>query len=162
MFYAQWSVEIFKLMREVYGAADSARLVGVVSGQAAWTQFLENALAWKDTAANADVMAVAPYFVAEAAADPANLQSTLTLSSDQVVDQMFLNVRGTVKSQIAANASLASRYGLKIKAYEGGSGNSAGYFPADKVDALRGPLVFSAISDGTQSQQWRGSRLVSC
>ena len=26
----------------------------------------------------------------------------------------------------------------------------------------RGPLVFSAISDGTQSQQWRGGRLVSC
>ena len=151
LFYAQRSVEIFKLMRKVYGAADSARLVGVVSGQAAWTQFLENALAWKDTAANADVMAVAPYFVAEAAADPANVQSTLTLSSDQVVDQMFLNVRGTVKSQIAANASLASRYGLKIKAYEGGSGNSAGYFPADKVDAMT--QLFTAANRNPRMRQ---------
>jgi hypothetical protein len=135
LFYAQRSVEIFKLMRAVY-AADSARLVRVVSGQAAWTQFLENALASKDTAANADVMAVAPYFVAEAAADPANVAATLLLSSDQFVDQMFLNVRGPIKAQIAANAALASRYGLKMKAYEGGSGNSADYFPADKVQAM--------------------------
>ena len=31
-----------------------------------------------------------------------------------------------------------------------------------KFGRVRGPLVFSAISDGTQSQQWRGGRLVSC
>ena len=151
LFYAQRSVEIFKLMREVYGAADSARLVRVVSGQAAWTQFLENALAWKDTAANADVMAVAPYFVAEAAAEPANVASTLALSSDQVVDQMFLNVRGPIKSQIAANAALASGHGLTMKAYEGGSGNSADYFPADKVQAMT--QLFTAANRNPRMRQ---------
>jgi hypothetical protein len=135
LFYAQRSVEIFKLMREAYGT-DSGRLVRVVAGQAAWTQFLESALAWKDTAANADVMAIAPYFIAESAAQASNVDATLKLSSDAIVDQMYTNVRGTVSSWIAANASLAGRYALKMKAYEGGSGNSADYFAADKIDAM--------------------------
>ena len=135
LFYAQRSVEIFKLMREVYGT-DSGRLVRVISGQAAWTQFLESALAWKDTAANADVMAIAPYFIAESAAETSNVDATLKLSSDQIVDQMYAYVGGRVRSWIVANAALAGRYGLKMKAYEGGSGNSADYFAADKVDAM--------------------------
>jgi hypothetical protein len=135
LFYAERSVEIFKLMREVYGT-DSGRLVRVIAGQAAWTQFLESALAWKDTAANADVMAIAPYFIAEAAAQASNVDSTLKLSSDAIVDQMYAYVRGTVRSWIVANAALAGRYALKMKGYEGGSGNSADYFAADKVDAM--------------------------
>ncbi len=141
LFYAKRSFEIFKIMQDVYGTTDKGRLVRVMAGQAAWTQFLESALAYSDTAANADVMAIAPYFRAEAAADVANVNTTLTLSSDQIVDQMFANVRGTVKSWIVANASLASRYGLKMKGYEGGSGNTANYFPAAKVDAMKQLLI---------------------
>jgi hypothetical protein len=63
-FYGQRSAEIFKIFQQVYGATDSARLVRVVAGQAVWTQFLQSALSWKDTAANADVLAIAPYFSA--------------------------------------------------------------------------------------------------
>ena len=52
---------MFKIMQGVYGA-DSGRLVRVLAGQAAWDNFLSAMLAYKDTAANADVMAVAPYY----------------------------------------------------------------------------------------------------
>ena len=40
--------------------ADGGRLVRVMSGQAVWTQFLDNALAWNGAGANADVLAIAP------------------------------------------------------------------------------------------------------
>lgn len=135
VFYAQRAVQIFKIFQQVYGA-DSARVVRVVAGQAAWTQFLENALAWKDTAANADVLAIAPYFSAGNAGDPAQVATTLTLTSDQIVDQMLVGIRGDITSWIKANAALASKYKLKMKAYESGAGDSSWYFPADKQDAM--------------------------
>ncbi|MEP7058145.1 MAG: hypothetical protein ABI809_10290 [Caldimonas sp.] len=141
-YYAQRSVQVFKLMQQVYGIADGARLVRVLAGQAAWTRFLEDALAWKDTATNADVMAIAPYFSAASASDPANVASTLLLTSDQIVDQMLANIRGDIKSWIGASAALAGKYNLKMKAYESGPGDSTAYFPADKIDAMT--ALFSA------------------
>jgi hypothetical protein len=134
-FYAQRSVQIFKIVQGVYGA-DSGRLVRVVAGQAVWTQFMEEVLAFGDTARNADVLAIAPYFVADAASRVENVNATLRLTSDQIVDQMLADIRGPVASAITANAALATRYGLKYKAYEGGTGNTTAYFPADKVDAM--------------------------
>jgi len=135
-FYAQRSVEVFKIIQQVYGAADSGRLVRVLAGQAVWTQFLDSALAWNGTAANADVMAIAPYFNAEAADLVANVNATLQLSGDQIVDQMLANIRGSVKTSMLMNADLAKRYGLKLKAYESGPGDSSWYFPADKIDLM--------------------------
>ena len=81
-------------------------------------------------------MAIAPYFSAAAAGDPAQVATTLTLTSDQIVDQMLANVRGNVKSSMASNAALAAKYKLKLKAYESGAGDSSSYFPADKIDAM--------------------------
>jgi hypothetical protein len=106
LFYAQRSVEIFKILQEVYGL-DSSRLVRVLAGQAVWTQFLQNALSYRDTAANVDVMAIAPYFNAEQANQVGNVDATLRLSSDDLVDQMLASIRGPVKSAIVANAALA-------------------------------------------------------
>lgn len=135
-FYAQRSVEVFKIIQQVYGAADSPRLVRVLAGQAVWTQFLDSALAWNGAAANADVMAIAPYFNAEAAGAVANVDTTLTQTSDEIVDQMLASIRGNVKWSMQANADLARRYSLKLKAYESGPGDSTWYFPADKIDAM--------------------------
>jgi hypothetical protein len=135
LFYAQRSVEIFKILQEVYGP-DSNRLVRVLAGQAVWTQFLQNALSYRDTAANVDVMAIAPYFNAEQANQVGNVDATLRLSSDDLVDQMLASIRGPVKSAIVANAALAKSYNLKMKAYESGPGDSTYYFPAEKVDAM--------------------------
>jgi hypothetical protein len=49
---------------------------------------------------------------------------------------MYADVRGPVKSAIAANASLAKSYNLKMKGYEGGPGDSTSYFPPGDVDAM--------------------------
>jgi hypothetical protein len=135
-FYGQRATQIFKSFQQVYGAADSARIVRVIGGQAAWTQFQQDALAYRDTAANADVLAVAPYFSAGPAGDAAQVATSLTLTSDQVVDQMLTSVRGDIKTWMTANAALAAKYKLKMKAYESGAGDSSSYFPADKQDAM--------------------------
>ena len=134
------SVQIFKIIQGVFGPAESGRIVRVLAGQAVWDNFLSHMLAYQDTAANADVMAIAPYFNAVAAGDPANVATTLTLSSDQIVDQMLANIRGDIKSSMTANAALAARYKLKLKAYESGPGDSSSYFPADKQDAMTAVL----------------------
>ena len=135
LFYAQRSVEIFRILQQIYGP-DSGRLVRVLSGQAVWTQFLDNALSYRDTAANADVIAIAPYFNAEQADKVENVDATLKLSSDNIVDQMLASIRGPVTSAVVANAALAKSYNLKMKAYESGPGDSTYYFPGDKVDAM--------------------------
>ena len=141
LYYGQRSTEIFKIMQQVYGS-DSARLVRVIAGQTVWRQFSENALAWKDTAANADVLAVAPYIPAGAADDAANVNATLKMTSDQLVDAMLAAMRGGVKADMVANATLAAKYQLKLKAYESGLSSTTWNFPADKVDAMT--ALFSA------------------
>ena len=135
IFYALRSVQMFKIVQDVWGA-DRGRIVRVIAGQAVWDNFLSHALAYQDTAANADVMAIAPYFNAADAGDPARVATTLTLSSDQIVDQMLANIRGDIKTAMTANAALAAKYKLKLKAYESGAGDSSSYFPADKIDAM--------------------------
>ena len=137
-FYAQRSVEIFKIFAGVWGA-DSKRLVRVIAGQAVWSRFQEDALAWRDTAAHADALAIAPYFKADAAGDPKNIDATLAMTSEQLHDQMLLNLRGKVAGVIRANVQLARKHGLRLQGYEGGSHDTSAHFPAayqDKVAAL--------------------------
>jgi hypothetical protein len=140
IFYAARAVQMFKIVQDVWGV-DRARVVRVIAGQAVWDNFLTHALAYQDTAANADVLAIAPYFNAAEAGDPARVATTLTLGSDQIVDQMLANIRGGVKTAMTRNAALAARYGLKLKAYESGAGDSSSYFPADKIDAMTALFV---------------------
>ncbi|MDQ2733812.1 MAG: hypothetical protein M3Y55_02215, partial [Pseudomonadota bacterium] len=150
IFYATRAVQIFKIIQGVYGSADSGRLVRVLAGQAAWNNFLTNMLAYKDTAANADVMAVAPYFGAASADDASQVATSLTLTSDQVVDQMLVNIRGDIKSWMTANAALAKQYHLKMKAYESGPGDSSSYFPANDQDAMT--ALFIAANNNARMQ----------
>ncbi len=145
IFYARRSVQIFKLMQQVYGAADAHRMVRVIAGQSAWTQFSQSALADGDTAANADVLAVAPYFGADKADDPANVAQTLSAGPNAIVDQFLVNIRGNSKAQMAANAALAAQYRLKLRAYESGPGDSVGYFPGDKQDPMT--ALFTAANN---------------
>ena len=140
-FYAQRSVQIFKIFEDVFGPADRHRLVRVIAGQSAWTNFAETALAWKDTAAHTDVLAIAPYFLAAAAADKANAAATLAAPADAIARQMFSNIRGDIAAQIRSNAALARKYKVKLEAYEGGSGNTTFYFPKEQQDALTNALA---------------------
>jgi hypothetical protein len=134
-FYALRSVAIFRIFAEVYGA-DRGRLVRVIAGQASWTPFQESALAWQDTAAHADVLAVAPYFKAEAAGDPKNVEATLARTSEQLLDDMLVHIRGKVAASIRTNATLARKYGLKLEGYEGGTHDTSTQFPPAHQEAM--------------------------
>ena len=140
-FYAQRSVQIFEIFEDVFGPADRHRLVRVLAGQSAWTNFAETALAWKDTAAHTDVLAIAPYFEAAAAADKNNVAATLAAPADALAGQMLTNIRGDITAQIRSNAALARKYKLRLEAYESGSGNTTFYFPQEQQDAMTNALA---------------------
>ena len=65
-----------------------------------------------------DAYAIAPYFNAAAANDPAKVEATLALTPDAIVEQMRANIRGDVKSHIVDSAKLAARHKLPLLAYE--------------------------------------------
>lgn len=134
IYHAKRSVEIFKLMAAQFGP-DANRLVRILAGQAVWLQFLENGLAYADTAKNIDAIAIAPYFNAASAADVKNVAISRTLTPDQMVDQMFVSIRGDIKNFMALNAALAAKYNVRMMAYEGGLGDQTFAFaePDQKV-----------------------------
>ena len=135
-FYAQRSAQVFRLVQNAFGPADRARVVRVIAGQSAWGAFQEAALGWKDTAANADVLAVAPYFSAGDANAPARADATLALGPEPLIDRMLADVRGSVKAQVAANAALAKKHKLTLKAYESGVHDTTFAIDGAKGDAV--------------------------
>ncbi len=123
-YYGPRAVELFNVMRGIYGA-DAGRLVRVLAGQAAWTQFLSDATAQPGMAGNYDAIAIAPYIVAADIASAANLPGSLSTTDDQVVDQLLTEMRGHVTSWITSHATLANTLGVPMLAYESGPGNVA-------------------------------------
>jgi hypothetical protein len=125
---------------------------------------LDHALAWNGAAANADALAIAPYFNADAAGLVENVDATLKLSSDQVIDQMLASIRGNVKTSIDQHAELAKKYNLTLMAYESGPGDSTWYFPADRIDAMTAlfaaPTATRGCATSTSSTTGSGSPAV--
>ncbi|MEO7336138.1 MAG: hypothetical protein ABIV63_06120 [Caldimonas sp.] len=136
IWHAERTRRILAIVDEVFGSAGRKRWLGILAAQSAWTQFGTDALGWKDTASHVDVLAIAPYFKAASAADPAKMDATLALSPDAILEQMRASIRGEVRSQVSENAKLASRYKLRLQGYEGGSHDTTFHFPADKQDAM--------------------------
>jgi hypothetical protein len=134
VWYAERTLRIVDVFGQVYGPAQKARWRAVVGGQAAWTQFAEDALAWKDVAKKVDALAIAPYF--EGIGEGRNAEALLALSPEQLLEQMRTNIRGQTRARIAANARLAARHGLRLEAYEAGTGDWAIGFPGDRQDAV--------------------------
>ncbi|MEP7057997.1 MAG: hypothetical protein ABI809_09535 [Caldimonas sp.] len=135
-FYAERTRRIAAIVSEAFGAAERKRWRAVIAGQAAWTNFATAALGWKDTATKVDVLAIAPYFQAAGAAEPAQIDATLALAPEQLIGQMRANIRDVVRPRIVENARLAQRHGLALDGYEGGAHDSSSYFPAARHDPL--------------------------
>ena len=135
LFYAKRSVEIFKLAQKEFGV-DAGRIVRILAGQSAWTKFLEDALAYEDTAANIDAISIAPYFSAGDAADSRNASVTRTLRPEQLIDKMLTYIQTRVKEQIIANIRLAAKYHVALTAYESGLGDNTVTFPAADQQAV--------------------------
>jgi len=141
-YYAERSRQVVALVDAVFGAAERRRWLMVVAGQAVWTQFGADALGWKDTAARVDAYAIAPYFKAQASADPAKVEATLALAPEAIIEQMRADIRGDVKSHIVESAKLAAGHKLPLLAYEAGAHDTSTASAQDKHDATT--ALFSA------------------
>jgi len=120
-YYGYRSVQIFKIWADVFQG--NQRLVRVLASQAAYAPSAEVILSFKDTAAHADVLAIAPYLSFNV---PAKDENGL---NDQVVSQWSLNQLFEYLNKISLpesiqwminNKKIADAYGLKLVAYEAG------------------------------------------
>lgn len=141
-YYSQRSVEIFKIWEEVFGESSSQRLVRVLAGQAANPWTAEQILGWKDAYQYADAYAIAPYFDGFGDADRDGwsdlndvdmVNTTLSMTPDQIIDNMLLEIPTEIKQMFDNNYAVATkRFGLNLLAYEGGSHLTSYQFSADQ------------------------------
>ena len=115
-FYAQRSVEVFRIWEEELGRE---RLVRVLASQFVNPWLTEQVLTWKDAYEHADALAVAPYFGHEFG-QPERAPAVASLTAPQLLDRLAVEVDGANRKLIEAQAALARKYGLQLVAYEGG------------------------------------------
>lgn len=114
-YYANRVRALMAIWSQVF-AGQEKRLVRVISAQAVSAKASERMLSWKDTARSVDALAIAPYF-SIAKPDP-------NISQDQLAAKVFgAEGLGRVDAAIetaAKQKAVASKYGLRLIAYEGG------------------------------------------
>src|SRR5262249_33920812 len=116
-FYAQRSVEMFRLWEEEFGRD---RLVRVLASQFVSPWLTEQVLKWQDAYKHADAVAVAPYFGHDYG-QPKSAPAVAGLTVNQLLDRVAAEVDGPHRKMIEAQAALARKYGLPLIAYEGGA-----------------------------------------
>ena len=79
------------------------------------TQFQENALACVDTAAHVDVLAIAPYFKADTAGDPKNVEATLALTRATNCSTRCCCTSGQGVSPSVRTQPRPGKHGLRLK-----------------------------------------------
>lgn len=120
-YYAQRSLEIFRIWEQVFGGTD--RLVRILAGHAANPWTAEQILTWQDAYRQADAYAIAPYFSLDLninLGDPAEGRQILALNQTQLMDRLQQEIHSTIAPMMAENAEVATRFGLPLYAYEGG------------------------------------------
>jgi hypothetical protein len=128
-FYGDRVRDVMKIWQEVFGASTKKRIVRVLSSQAYYSQRAENALQHNDTWRYVDALAIAPYF-------GEGVQS-IESSGDARLHELAVRGPGYVDKAIMAahaNKVIASKYGLRLIAYEAGP-DFLGYVPVARGDA---------------------------
>lgn len=117
-FYAERSVEIFKIWEQVFGGPQ--RLVRILSGWTINEEVAQTVLGHKDAYKSADAFAIAPYFFGDHQSIQLvrNLDETFKLMTDDQYRYSINNVLAFIRKQKA----IADKYGLPLMAYEGGQG----------------------------------------
>ena len=121
LYYAQRSVEIFKIWEDVFGGSD--RLVRVLAWQSGNTWWMTRIiLPHQDAFRHADALAIAPYISMNVPLDGKELTAgeVATWSVDQALD--YLEQKSLPRSikAIRATKEVADQFGLALLAYEGG------------------------------------------
>ncbi len=121
MYYAERSVEIFKIWQEVFGGRE--RLVGVLAWQSGNTWWMERiVLPYHDAYKHADALAIAPYIGMSVPRVGKSLTAdeVAKWTADNALE--YLETQSLPKSirAIQETKRVADKYGLKLIAYEGG------------------------------------------
>ncbi len=121
MYYAQRSVEIFKIWEEVFGGTD--QLVRVLAWQAGNTWWMNGiVLPHQEAFKHTDAIAIAPYVGMNVPADGNELTASdvSTWSLERVLDHMQQKSLPKAIEAIQATHETADKFGLQLLAYEGG------------------------------------------
>jgi hypothetical protein len=114
------SVEIFRIWQEVFGGRE--RLVRVLPSQAANSYVAKQILGWKDAAAQADVLAIAPYISMNIPKEGKKLTAAevSTWNVDKFLDYVEANALPESIRWMEENKKIADQYGLRLVCYEAG------------------------------------------
>lgn len=120
-YYAQRSVEIFKIWEKVFGGTE--RIVRVIAWQAAGGEYWSDkmVLSHKETYKNTDALAIAPYFSMNIS--PKGKPDAETVSKwsvEQVLDYAETNSIAEAVRWIKTQKKVADKYGLSLICYEAG------------------------------------------
>lgn len=118
-FYADRVRQTMAVWSAVF-AGQQSRLVRVLSDQAAWSQRADNALGHDETWRSVDALAVAPYF--------GDVPNDIAGEGRQRVEGILAKTPFYINQAIGwakANKLVASKYGVRLIAYEGGPGFTA-------------------------------------
>lgn len=109
----------FKIWEEVFAGERRKRLVRVCAVQAAWTDTVDSTLNWVMKNGGCDVLSPAGYFGPDEAIYRKWDGRGAALTADEVLADMR-QVMSQVERQVATNATLARRAGVRFSTYEGG------------------------------------------
>jgi hypothetical protein len=147
-FTAYRAVQIFKIVGSVSGLP--ARMIRVIASEASNSWLSSQTLGFQNAFANADVLAIAPYFNCDDTAtggfgilgDPATAAQVSVMSVDQIDDIQLAHINGCALQEMQSNAAVASSYGLRMVGYEGGQ-SLVGYNGAENNTTLTALFVAS-------------------
>ncbi len=117
-FYAQRSVEIFKIWEDVFGDASGSRLVRVLASQHVSPWATQEILSWRSAYEHADALAIAPYFGGKAVSEVAAMGKSAAV--EDVLRLTDASFDHDITKPLATQRELADRFGLRLIAYEGG------------------------------------------
>ncbi|MFZ1235374.1 MAG: hypothetical protein WAQ53_19090 [Thiofilum sp.] len=117
-FYAERSVQMFKIWEQVFGGKQ--RLVRVVSGWTVNPSVTEIILGHKNTFDQVDAFGIAPYFFGgfDEIRGIRNVEDAYRLMTDPQYRYSLPKVLGYISDQV----KLAQKFGVELIAYEGGQG----------------------------------------
>lgn len=157
--YADRSVEIFKIFNQEFGASADQRLVRVLGGQSANPFVGTTVMDHNDAYLSADGLAIAPYF-ADNFGFPDQAATTLTKTVDELLADAEVDLLVDTRQQIEQNRDAAAERGLALFAAEGGQ-RMAGEGPFQSNQTLA-DLFFAANRDPQMKelmmlylQQWQ-------
>ena len=141
-YYSQRAVEIFQIWSQVFGGQD--RLVRVLASQAVNPWAGTQVMTWKSAYKYADAYAIAPYLDGDNLNDPNQVDKILQMTQDQIIDKLLNQISNGMQQYVTNNYEQANKYGLKLFAYEGGSGLISSSMPADKEPQVT--ALFEAVN----------------